>query len=98
LARYAAQVGFQLGCFPGNAYPYPPVSPVSLHFQRESLCNDNDRVCGHGWPLYEVVGQLIAAALCTVTKCPHLFYPGAATSSGAEFLAANAFMPADGGG
>lgn len=33
-----------------------------------------------------------------MTKCPHLFYPGAATSSGAEFLAANAFMPVDGGG
>jgi hypothetical protein len=89
--------GEGLGCFPGDAYPYPPVSAVSLHFQMESLCNDNDPVCGQGW-LYEVGGQLIAAALCTVTKCPHLSYPGAATSSGAEFLAANAFMPADGGG
>jgi hypothetical protein len=39
----------------------------------QSPCNDNDPVCGQGWRQYEIGGQLIAAAVCTVTKCPHLF-------------------------
>jgi hypothetical protein len=95
LAQYAATAGFRLGCFPQNAYPYPLASPAGLHFRVRSLCNANDPVCGRGWPSYQFAGQLIAAALCGLDKCPHLSYPGAAASDGARFLAAHAFGPVD---
>jgi len=52
--------GFRLGCFPENAYPYPLASPGGFHFLVQSLCNNKDPVCGRGWPLYEIDGQIIA--------------------------------------
>jgi Cutinase len=60
LAQYATSAGFRLGCFPENAYPYPLVSPDGFHFLVQSLCNNKDPVCGRGWPLYEIDGQIIA--------------------------------------
>jgi hypothetical protein len=91
LAQYAASAGFRLGCFPENAYPYPLVSPDGFHFLVRSLCNNKDPVCGRGWPLYEIDGQIIAAALCAVYNCPHRSYVGTTIKYGAEFLAENAF-------
>jgi cutinase len=98
LAQYAATVQLQLGCFPPNAYPYPLVSPVGFHFTVQSLCISGDPVCGQGWPPYEIGGQIIAAALCGLDKCPHLSYSGAPASDGAEFLAENAFRQSGGDG
>jgi hypothetical protein len=98
LGRYAATAGLRLGCFPENAYPYPLVSRDGFHFHVQSLCNHKDPICGQGWPLYEIDGQIIAAALCAVYNCPHRSYVGAATNYGAEFLAENAFKHAGGGG
>lgn len=63
-----------------------------------SRCNDRDPACGQDWPPYEIGGQIIAAALCGLDKCPHLSYTGADASHGAEFLAGNAFKPAGGAG
>ena len=98
LAQYASAVGFRLGCSPENAYPYPLVSGVGFHFLVQSLCNNKDPICGQGWPLYEIGGQIVAAAMCALGKCPHMFYSGAAVSYGAEFLAENAFKQAGGDG
>jgi hypothetical protein len=98
LARYAATVGLRLGCFPENAYPYPLVSPAGFHFIVQSRCVNKDPVCGQGWPPYEVGGQIIAAALCGLDKCPHLSYSGAPASYGAGFLAENAFKRPGGDG
>lgn len=98
LARYAATAGLRLGCFSGDAYPYPLVSPDGFHFLVQSLCNNKDPICGRGWPLYEIDGQIVAAALCAVYKCPHRSYVGATTNYGAEFLAENAFEHTGGGG
>ena len=98
LARYAASAGLRLGCFSGNAYPYPLVSAHGFHFQVQSQCDNNDPICGRGWPLYEIDGQIVAAALCAVYTCPHRSYVGATTSYGAEFLAENAFKRIGGDG
>ena len=98
LARYAATMGLRLGCFPENAYPYPLVSPAGFHFVVQSLCINKDPVCGQSWPPYEVGGQITAAALCGLDKCPHLSYSGAPASYGAGFLADNAFKRPGGGG
>lgn len=98
LARYAATVGLGLGCFPQNTHPYPLMSHAGAHFQVQSLCANMDPVCGQGWPPYEIGGQIIAAALCGLDKCPHLSYPGAVASYGAEFLAADAFKRPGGDG
>jgi hypothetical protein len=91
LAQCAAQVGFRLGCFPENSSLHPLASPVSPHFAVQSLCHGRDPVCGQDWPSYEVAGQVIAAALCGLDKCPHLSYTDVAASYGAEFPAADAF-------
>ena len=98
LAQYAATVGFRLGCFPENAYPYPLVSPVGCTSWCRACAMSEDPICGQGWPPYEIGGQIIAAALCGLDKCPHLSYFGTATSYGAEFLAENAFKPVGGTG
>lgn len=98
LAQYAATAGLWLGCFPENAYPHPLVSQAGFHFLVQSLCNNKDPVCGQGWPLYEIDGQIIAAALCAAYKCPHRSYVGVTTKYGAEFLAENAFKQIGGGG
>jgi hypothetical protein len=98
LARYAATVGLRLGCFPENAYPYPLVSPAGFQFQVQSLCTDKDPICGQGWPPYEIGGQIIAAALCGLDRCPHLSYSGAPASYAAEFLAESAFKRPGGDG
>jgi hypothetical protein len=98
LAQYGASAGFRLGCFPENAYPYPLASPDGFHFLVQSLCNNEDPVCGRGWPLYEIDGQIIAAALCAAYKCPHRSYASDTTKYGAEFLAENAFKQAGGDG
>jgi Cutinase len=98
LARYAATAGLRLGCPSGNAYPYPLARPDGFHFLVQSLCNNKDPICGRGWPLYEIDGQIIAAALCAVYNCPHRSYVGTAVNYGAEFLAENAFKQAGGDG
>ncbi len=98
LARYASTAGFRLGCFPENAYPYPLVSPAGSHFAVQSLCISGDPICGQGWAPYEVGGQVIAAALCGLDRCPHLSYPAASASDGAAFLADHAFQQTGGGG
>lgn len=98
LARYAATVGLRLGCFPENAYPYPLVSPAGFQFQVQSLCTDKDPICGQGWPPYEIGGQIIAAALCGLDRCPHLSYSGAPASDAAELLAESAFKRPGGDG
>lgn len=98
LAQYAAATGLRLGCFSGHAYPYPLAHPDGLHFLVQSLCNNKDPICGRGWPLYEIDGQIIAAALCAVYNCPHRSYVGTSTNDGAEFLAENAFKRAGGDG
>jgi hypothetical protein len=98
LARYAATVGLRLGCFPENAYPYPLVSPVGIHFAVTSLCLSGDPICGQGWSPFEIGGQVLDAALCGLDKCPHLSYPVTSASDGAEFLAENAFRPTAGDG
>ena len=98
LAQYAATTGFRLGCFSGNAYPYPLASPGSFHFLVQSLCKKKDPICGRDWPLYEIDGQIISAALCAVYNCPHRSYVGAITNYGAEFLAEHAFKQAGGDG
>lgn len=98
LAQYAAAVGLRMGCFSDNAYPYPPASPDGFHFLVQSLCNNKDPICGRGWPLYEIDGQIIAAALCAVYNCPHRSYVGTTIKYGAEFLAENAFKHTGGDG
>jgi hypothetical protein len=98
LARYAATVGLRLGCFPKNAYPYPLVSPAGFKFHVQSLCTDKDPICGQGWPPYEIGGQIIAAALCGLDRCPHLSYSGASASYAAELLAESAFKRPGGDG
>ena len=74
-----------MGCFHGDASPCPLVSPVSPHFLVQSLCSGRDPICGQDWPPYEIGGQLIAASLCGLDKCPHLSFSGAPASYGAEF-------------
>ena len=98
LARYAAAAGLRLGCFPESAYPYPQIPRAGSHFTVESLCISGDPVCGQGWPPYEIGGQVIAAALCGLDKCPHLSYPAAPARDGASFLAEHAFRQAGGDG
>jgi hypothetical protein len=98
LAQYVATVGLRLGCFSAKAYPYPLMSPDGFHFLAQSLCNNEDPICGRGWPLYEIDGQIIAAALCAVYNCPHRSYVGTTIKYGAEFLAENAFKQTGGGG
>jgi hypothetical protein len=64
----------------------------------ESLCIGGDPVCGQGWPPYEIGGQVVAAALCGLDKCPHLSYSAASASDGADFLAEHAFRQIGGDG
>ncbi len=96
LARYAATAGLRLGCFPEDAYPL--VSPAGSHFAVQSLCISGDPICGQGWPAYEIGGQIIAAALCGLDKCPHLSYSVASAGDGAGFLAEHAFRQIGGDG
>lgn len=96
LARYAATAGLRPGCFPEDAYPL--MSPAGSHFAVESLCISGDPICGQGWPTYEIGGQIIAAALCGLDKCPHLSYSVASVGDGADFLAEHAFRQIGGDG
>lgn len=96
LARYAATADLQLGCFPEDAYPL--VSPTGSHVAVQSLCISGDPICGQGWPAYEIGGQVIAAALCGLDKCPHLSYSVASAADGADFLAGHAFQQIGGDG
>ncbi len=96
LARYAATAGLRLGCFPEDSYPL--VSPAGSHFAVESLCISGDPICGQGWPTYGIGGQIIAAALCGLDKCPHLSYSVASAGDGADFLAEHAFRQIGGDG
>lgn len=96
LARYAATARLRLGCFPAD--PYPLVSPTGSHFAVQSLCISGDPICGQGWPAYEIGGQVIAAALCGLDRCPHLSYSGASAKDGADFLAEHAFRHIGGDG
>ena len=76
----------------------PIAAPAGTHFAVESLCISGDPVCGQGWRPYEIGGQVIAAALCGLDKCPHLSYPAAPARDGASFLAEHAFRQAGGDG
>jgi hypothetical protein len=96
LARYAATADLHLGCFPEDAYPL--VSPTGSHFAVQSLCISGDPICGQGWPAYEIGGQVIAAALCGLDRCPHLSYSVASAGDGADFLAEHAFQQIGGDG
>jgi hypothetical protein len=96
LARYAATAGLHLGCFPEDGYPL--TSPTGSRFAVQSQCLSGDPICGQGWPAYEIGGQVIAAALCGLDKCPHLSYPAASAGRGADFLAEHAFQRIGGDG
>jgi hypothetical protein len=96
LARYAATADLHLGCFPEDTYPL--VSPTGSYFAVQSLCISGDPICGQGWPAYQIGGQVIAATLCGLDKCPHLFYSVASADEGADFLAGHAFQQAGGDG
>jgi hypothetical protein len=68
------------------------------HGARLEYYADKDPICGQGWPPYEIGGQIIAAALCGLDRCPHLSYSGAPASYAAEFLAESAFKRPRGDG
>jgi Cutinase len=98
LAQYAAAAGIRLGCFPQKAYPYRLVSPAGFPFAVQSLCISGDPICGQGWPPQAIGGQIIAATLCPLDRCPHLDYSGVSADDGANFLAEDAFKGPGGDG